>query len=92
MAERALRLVSSPPFEYPPRNKETVRPFRLWDAQLKHDLPHRYYKDKKRAHMGALIESRWSEVGRTIEVYDVRYGKLLGQYTRRVDTIAFLEA
>lgn len=70
---------------------EAVRPFRLWDAVNKKNLQWRYYSDKKRAHIAALIEARWLAVGASIEVYDCRNGKLLGQYTRRIDTIRFTE-
>jgi hypothetical protein len=72
-------------------DKDTVRPFRLWDAVNKCNLRWRYYSDPKRAHMGALIECRWSPIGHTIEVYDARTGRLLGQYTRRVSSVQFTE-
>ena len=65
------------------------RPYRLWDAVEAKTLRWRYYSNPKRAHMGALIECRWSKVGATIEVYNAATGKLLGQYTRRVKTIDF---
>ena len=68
---------------------EAVRPYRLWDAVHKKNLRWRYYEDKKRAHIAALIEARWLPVGASIEVYDCRTGRLLGQYTRRVDSIRF---
>ena len=70
---------------------EATRPFRLWDAVNRTNLRWRNYSDKKRAHVAALIEARWLPIGATIEVYDCRNGKLLGQYTRRVDTIRFTE-
>jgi len=70
---------------------EAARPYRLWDTVNRQNLRWRYYSDKKRAHMAALIECRWQAIGTTIEVYDCRTGKLLGQYTRRVDTIRFME-
>jgi len=49
----------------------------------------RYYGDPKRAHIGALIEARWSKVGTTIAVHNAETGRLLGQYTRRLNHIAF---
>ena len=70
---------------------EEMRPFRLWDPVNRKNLRWRNYADKKRAHMAALIEARWLPIGSTIEVYDCRTGKLLGQYTRRVDSIRFSE-
>lgn len=70
---------------------DAVRPYRLWDAVNRKNIRWRYYEDKKRAHIAALIEARWLPIGATIEVYDCRTGKLLGQYTRRVDSIRFME-
>ena len=65
------------------------RPYRLWDAVAAKTLRWRYYSDPTRAHMGALIECRWSKVGATIEVYNASNGRLLGQYTRRINTVDF---
>jgi len=78
-------------YEWDKERGEAVRPFRLWDAVNRKNIRWRYYGDKKRAHIAALIECRWLPVGASIEVYDCRTGKLLGQYTRRVDTIRFTE-
>lgn len=74
---------------YPVANEESVRPYRLWDANAKEQMRWRYYSDPKRAHMGALIEARWSKVGTVIEVFNVNNGRLLGQYKRTVDSIHF---
>lgn len=71
---------------------EAARPYRLWDAVNRRNFRWRNYADPKRAHMGALIEARWSPIGATVEVYDARTGRLLGQYTRRVDSIRFMGA
>ena len=73
-----------------PINPDSVRPFRLWDANAKAQLRLRYYADKRRAHNAALVETRWAAVGVTIEVFDVRTAKLLGQYTRRPTTVTFV--
>ncbi len=70
---------------------EAERPFRLWDCVNRQNLRWRYYSNKQNAHIAALIEVRWLEVGASIEVYDCRTAKLLGQYTRRVDSIRFTE-
>lgn len=78
-------------YEWDKERGEAKRPFRLWNANEKKNIQWRYYADKKRAHIGALIEARWSPIGTTIEVYDCRNAKLLGQYTRRVDTIKYME-
>lgn len=73
------------------RQPDSLRPFRLWDAKARTALRWRYYADKRRAHIGALIEARWAAIGTSVEVIDIRNGKLLGQYTRRVDTVAFTD-
>jgi len=78
-------------YEWDRDRGEAARPYRLWDTVNRINLRWRYYADKKRAHMAALIECRWLQVGATIEVYDCRTGRLLGQYTRRVDSIRFME-
>ena len=72
-----------------PTTDRTARPYRLWDTNSKAALRFRYYSDPKRAHLGALIECRWSKIGVTIEVYNAANGRLLGQYTRHVDSIKF---
>jgi hypothetical protein len=73
------------------RQPDSVRPFRLWDAKAKKALRWRCYSDKRRAHIGALIEARWSMIGTVVEVFDIRNGKLLGQYVRRLDTVTFTD-
>lgn len=78
-------------YEWDKDRGECQRPYRLWDVVHKTNLRWRNYGDKKRAHIGALIEARWLPIGATIEVYDCRTGKLLGQYTRRIDSIRFTE-
>lgn len=79
-------------YEWDDDRGEAARPFRLWDAVNRKNYRWRNYADPKRAHMGALIEARWAPIGSTVEVYDCRTGRLLGQYTRRVDSIRFMGA
>jgi hypothetical protein len=66
-----------------------TRPFHLWNATTNKRIPSKYYSDSKRAHLGALKEIRWAQVGHTLEVLDVVKGKELGAYTRRVNSIDF---
>ena len=73
-----------------PRDGESVRRYRIWNATTKAQLRWRYYSDKRHAHIGALIECRWAEVGTTLEVFDIHTGRLMGQYSRKVNTIAFM--
>jgi len=75
-----------------PKSESPVRPYHLWNANDKKPVRYRYYSDSKRAHMGALYEVRWAEVGVTIEVYNARSGRLLGQYTLHATKITFLGA
>jgi hypothetical protein len=69
--------------------EETTRPFRLYDPSKVGYLPWRCYKYHRRAVIGALIEVKWSKVGTTIEVIDVRNGRLIGSYTRKVNSVVF---
>jgi hypothetical protein len=83
-----LQLVQSKQSEYP-KDKGTVRPYRLWDASEKRNVPHRCYSTERRALDSALLLIRWSAVSKSIEVYDITTARWLGTYTRRVDSIAF---
>lgn len=68
------------------------RPYRLWDANAKAQLRWRYYSNPKRAHLGALIETRWSKVGTVVEVINSDNGRLLGQYRRTPNSVTFTGA
>lgn len=75
-----------------PRIKDTLRPYRLWNAATRKHMPYRCYKHKRNAHNGALIDAWWElSVGESIEVVDVRYQKLLGTYTKRVGGVDYRE-
>ena len=74
---------------YPVREDVTKRPFRLWNPKLKAEYRWRYYADWKRAVNAAFIELKWSAIGTVIEVFDVRNGKLLGQYKRTLTSVTF---
>ena len=65
-----------------------TRPYRLRLGNQ--DLPHRYYVHSKRAHMGALIECKWSRPETVIEVYNINTGALLGQYKRMLSSVVFM--
>ena len=75
--------------EYP-KHESPGRPFRLWDTKTSKLIPWRCFKHKKNAHMAALVEARWAKVGATIEVINIETAKMLGQYTRRVNSVTFL--
>jgi hypothetical protein len=74
-----------------PKGSGEKRPFRLWNAQDKKSIPWRCYKYEHNAKDGALLEAKWAEVGLTIEMYDRRNGKLLGQYTRKANSLLIQE-
>lgn len=71
--------------------KVETRPFRLYNATAKESVAMRwrYYVHKRNAHIGALVEARWAKVGTTIEVVDIRNGKVDGSYTRHVNHIGY---
>lgn len=69
--------------------KDTVRPFRIWNATDRRNEPHRCYATERRALDSALLLVRWAKVGVSLEVYDARTAKWLGLYTRKVNSISF---
>lgn len=73
------------------KNKETTRPFRIWDASKRKHLIGRNYAHLHKAHDGALLMARWSRIDQALEVYDVRTGRLLGQYIRKEKSIGFID-
>ncbi|HQR42032.1 MAG TPA: hypothetical protein PLX97_05095 [Gemmatales bacterium] len=70
--------------------KDSAKPIRIWDAKAKKHCAGRYYKYHRNAHDGALLMSRWAKVGQTLEIIDARTGKLLGQYTRKLNSISYM--
>jgi hypothetical protein len=70
-------------------NGEVRRPFRIWNAVEKKHVPGRAYSHWRNAQDGALQIVRWGKVGDAVEVYDVRTGKLIGQYVRKPTTVWF---
>jgi hypothetical protein len=65
-----------------PVDRDTSRPFRLWDASEKKPVRWACFKNLRRAHMRALYEAAWSKGDTTFEVIDIRNGGLRGQYKR----------
>lgn len=82
----AKKLASYPTSDCP------KRPFHLWNPQTNRRIPYRFYGDRIRAFNGALIEAKWElHPGQSIEVIDVRVGRLLAVYTRRATTLDIKE-
>lgn len=91
--ERRTDAVVKGYFSWDPKERgEAKRPFRLWDATKRKNVPSRNYAESRRAHNAALIEIRWAKVDHSLEVYDVRTHKLLGTYTRKVNSVLFQAA
>lgn len=69
--------------------EDSVRPFRLWNANERELVRWRCYIYPRNAHLGALIEARWAKPGEAFEVIDIRTGALLGQYKRTPTSVQF---
>jgi len=68
---------------------ESLRPFRIWDANKKRNVRWRCYLEVRNAVKGVMDELRWAKPGTAFEVYDIRSGKLHSQYVRREGAIQF---
>lgn len=71
--------------KYPPRNREALRPFRLWDTKDEKWLPFRCYKTRENAMRGALLISFELHINQSIEVLDQRYQKCWAQFTAKIE-------
>lgn len=70
------------------KDKQTLRPYRLWDAHKQVNLPGRYYRWLENCHDAAVVICRRdTRIGRTVEVLDVSRAKLIATYTKRVNGI-----
>lgn len=69
---------------------KSARPFRLWNAEQKHQVRWRCYLHPYNAHNGALIEARYLKPGEAIEMFDIRTGALWGQYVRTPTAIELI--
>jgi hypothetical protein len=70
-----------------PRIKDSPRPFRLWDSEAKKSVRWRCYTHELNAHNSALAICRWEQMGRTLEVIDIRTGRWLATYKRGFNAI-----
>jgi len=73
------------------KNDESVRFYRLWNARAKTLIQYRNYSIKENAHWGALKELRWASIGDSIEIINIHTGKLISQYTRKLNGIEFYD-
>jgi len=67
----------------------TKRPYRIWDAKAKKHCVGRAFTYWRNAQNAALQIVRWGKIGAAVEVYDIRTGKLIGQYVRKPTTVWF---
>lgn len=65
-----------------PVDRDSSRPFRLWNAEAKKAVRWACFKNLRRAHMRALYEAAWSTGDTVFEVIDIRNQGLRGQYKR----------
>jgi hypothetical protein len=70
-------------------NSDTKRPYRIWDAKGRKHVTGRAYTYWRNAQNGALQIVRWGKVGDAVEVYDIRTGRLIGQYVRKPKFVWF---
>lgn len=71
----------------------STRPYRIWDPQLRAPVRWRCYVHALRAHEAILKLLYPSKtIGQVLEVINSDSGRLLAQYKRRVDGIAFYGA
>jgi len=66
---------------------ESLRPYRIWDANKRHNVRWRCFTDKEHALDGAWLELRTARIGQSYEVYDIRTMKLIAQYTKRISGV-----
>lgn len=66
-----------------PINRDTLRPFRLWDAKAKKQLQWRNYAFVWSALDGAWKEMQWVKINTTIEVYDTTTGNHIASFTMK---------
>jgi hypothetical protein len=65
-----------------PKNRDTVRPFRLWDAKNKVQMQWRNYAYSWSAIKGAWAEIQWVKAGQSIEVFNTTNGQWIATFTR----------
>lgn len=70
------------------KDRQTLRPYRLWDAHTQTQVMGRWYRWEENCHDAAVVICRRdTKVGRTLEVLDVHRAKLVATYTKRIGGI-----
>jgi len=76
-----LKLIVDNPY---PIQRDTLRPFRIWNAEAKADLPRRFYAYTWTAIDAAWREIQWAKVHTTYEVYDAtKVNRLIAAFTMK---------
>lgn len=76
-----LRLVEKA--KRPERDRESLRPFRIWDQTAHRTIPHRNYKSAKAAIERAIVIAHYDlKVGNRFEVHNIRTGRQVGVFWR----------
>lgn len=71
------------------QDKDTVRPFRIWQPAKKKYHPGRFYSTERRAQDQALLLVRWEHVGTVFEVLDIRTMQWCGSYKRDLRAVFY---
>lgn len=89
-AHAHVRLVHKRNDNYPDPDKETLRPFRVWDPRANAYVMGRWYVTEFRAINQAYQYAKYHlPIGQSVEVLDVSKSKWLGTYTKRVSGVYY---
>ncbi len=70
------------------KDRETLRPYRLFDPHKQVGMPGSYYRWLENCHDAAVVICRRdTKIGRTVEVIDATRGKLIATYKKKVSGI-----
>jgi len=67
--------------------EDASRPFRIWDERKKKHVNGRAYASEEHAINGAVVIMYWSRINESVAVWDVTTGRLVKQFTRKVDSV-----
>ena len=84
-ANAHVRLVHKRNDHYPEPDKETLRPFRIWNPRSNSFVLGRWYMSEFRAINQAYVFAKYYvPLGDSVEVLDVRTAKWLATYTKKI--------
>ena len=89
-AHAHVRLVHKRSENYPEPDKDTARPFRVWNPRDNAYVMGRWYVSEFRAIKEAAFYAKYYlPIGQSVEVLDVRKGKWLGTYTKKIGGVFY---